>query len=191
VQKALKISGAIIAIVAILIFGLYFMYKYNSFVASEESLAQSKADLDEATGRRDALQSSLTAQLRETASAATGQAIDKALESTGVIDVLQELKQKAADLVGGEQNSTESEKGPVESLLAKGRKELAEVIIGRALAQANSLVESKRDAYNKQVSVYNQGIRGFPSNCVAWLGGFRPKPYYNKYLREEAAQPAQ
>jgi len=51
------------------------------------------------------------------------------------------------------------------------------------LAGAENRIAVERMRYNEAVSAYNTTIRVFPSNIVAGIGGFAPKPFFEAEAR--------
>jgi LemA protein len=46
------------------------------------------------------------------------------------------------------------------------------------LAGTENRLAVERKRYNDAVQAYNLAVRQFPSNLVASIGGFRPKPFF-------------
>ncbi len=57
------------------------------------------------------------------------------------------------------------------------------------LAGTENRIAVERRRYNEAVRAYNTAVRRFPGSLVAWLRGFRDRPYFEATPGSEAPPP--
>jgi len=175
------------------IIALWVMNAYNGFVAAEEEVDSSWAQVENQYQRRADLVPNLVATVK-------GYAAHEQQTLEGVV----EARAKATSIVIDPANATPEQLAAFQA--AQG--ELSQAL-GRLLAVAENYPDLKanenfrdlqaqlegtenriavaRQSFNETAKEYNQNIRRFPNNIIAGIFGFSKKPYFEA---EEGAKAA-
>ncbi|BAU26024.1 LemA protein [Aneurinibacillus soli] len=172
-----KTSWGFIAVIVgiILVLGMIFAGKYNSFVNAEESVNQSAAQIDNQLQRRADLIPNLVNTVK-------GYSIHEK-------EVLTQIANARAKLAGAQTKTDQANadaelSGALSRLLVisenypelKADKQFTQLM--DELAGTENRIATARMDYNKQVETFNKEIKRFPGSIIASMGGFKAKDYF-------------
>lgn len=168
----------------ILVLGLVFTGKYNSFVNAEESVNQSAAQIDNQLQRRADLIPNLVNTVK-------GYSIHEK-------EVLTQIANARAKLAGAQTNTEKANadaelSGALSRLLVisenypqlKADRQFTQLM--DELAGTENRIATARMDYNRQVESFNKEIKRFPGNLIASIGGFEAKDYFKAEERAKQA----
>jgi len=182
-------SGIGIAVIIIVVIGIYFMVTYNSFVALKNRVKEAWSDIEVQMKRRYDLIPNLVETVKGYAKHESG-TLEKVIQARNMAMAIPKgnLKEIAA--------SETVLSGALKSIFAlsenypelKANTNFLE--LQRELRDTEDKLQAARRFYNGNVMSYNTKIELFPSNIVASLFHFEKKEFFELDDSEQAARQA-
>jgi LemA protein len=173
-KKGLVVIGIIIA--AIVLMGMMLMSSYNNFVALEENVDQSYAQIENQLQRRLDLIPNLVNTVKGYAS-----------HEKEVIASISDARARLAGAKTVEEEATANAElsGALSRLLVvvenypnlKADQQFTQLM--DELSGTENRISVARKDYNDQVAVYNKKVKQFPGAIIAGITGFNEKEYFN------------
>lgn len=179
-----KFSGWIIALIVIVVIGVWTIGSYNSLVSSSQNVQQSYSNIQADLQRRSDLIPNLVATVKGYA-AHEKSAIDSVTSARAQLAGAKTINEQAA--------ASDELSGALSRLLVvvENYPNLKADANFRALMDElegteNRIKNSRRD-YNDAVKTYNTKVKSFPSVIFARMFGFNEKPYFEATPGAETA----
>lgn len=195
-RKALVVLAAVAAIVLIsaLLVGSWIIKVRNEFVAAEEQVNQSWAQVQNVYQRRYDLVPNLVETVRAYAAheRETLQSIAEARARAGQVQLSSDVLEDPEKF--RQFQRAQAELGGALSRLLAVAENYPQLKANENFLQLQSQLEGtenriavERRRFNEAAQAYNTRLRSFPASIVAELFGFKPRPYFEAQEEAQAA----
>lgn len=182
----MKKSYIILAIIAVVVVGIYFWFQgsYNNMVKMSEGISAQWSNVENQYQRRIDLIPNLVSTVKGYAAHEEGtftkvvEARAKATQMQINFDQLDEASLKKLNSVQGELSSALSRLMAISESYPDLKANQNFLELQAQLEGTENRIAVERRKFNEDVKVYNSYIRLFPKNMVAGMFGFSTKPYF-------------
>ena len=168
-------KGIIIAIVLVVVVGVWMVSGYNGLVTKAEAVDNAFSNIDTNLQRRADLIPNLVSTVKGYA-AHEQEAIDSVTDARAKLagaQTVEELANADSELTSALNRLMVVVENYPDLKASENFIQLSDELAGTE----NRIATARRD-YNEVVQSYNSGIRKFPTNILAGLFGFSTKPYF-------------